>query len=59
MIPRVGVPELAIIFMISALWIVPLVAGVWAIFTLYKLRKGQEAMMAKLDAIAGAMRRPG
>ncbi len=56
--PRVGVPELAIIFMISALWIVPLIAGVWAIFTLYKLRKGQQEMLVKLDALDRAMRRP-
>lgn len=55
--PRVGMPELAIIFMVSALWIVPLIAGVWAIFTLYKLRKGQEAMLATLQDIARSVSR--
>lgn len=56
--PRVGVPELAIILMVSALWIVPLIAGVWALFTLHKLRKGQETVLAKLDALDRAMKRP-
>lgn len=51
MFGRIGVPELFILLLILVSWVVPLAAAVWAIVTLYRVRRDQEAMLTKLTAI--------
>jgi hypothetical protein len=46
-----GFPELVTIFLIFALWLLPVIAGIWALFTLQRLRTGQQAMAVKIDHI--------
>lgn len=53
--PSLRMPELMIIGMISLGGIVPLVAGVWALVTLYNVRKTQDAMRATLDRVERAI----
>ena len=46
-----GVPELLVILMIFAGWLVPIAAGIWALVTLHRVRVGQDAVRAKLELI--------
>lgn len=52
-----GVPELMIVGMIGTLWIVPLVAGIWALMTLHRLRQTQDAIRATLERIEQSLPR--
>ena len=52
-----GVPELLIILLISAVWIVPIAAGIWALVTLHRVRVGQDAVRAKLESIERLLQR--
>jgi hypothetical protein len=47
----IGAPELIILPMLFVTSVVPLVAGIWALFTLHRVRTGQDAMRAKLESI--------
>ena len=51
MFGRIGLPEILILLMMSVFWVIPLVAAVWALVTLYRVRRDQEAMLTKLNAI--------
>lgn len=51
MFGRIGVPEIIVLLIMSAFWVIPLVAAVWAIVTLYRVRRDQETLLAKLDVI--------
>ena len=51
MFGRIGVSEFLILLVIMVSWVVPLVAAVWAIVTLYRVRRDQETMLMKLDAM--------
>jgi len=53
-----GMPELIVVLFISIVWVVPVIAAVWALLTLQRLRATQEAMLTKLDAIERAVQRP-
>jgi hypothetical protein len=53
----VGPPEITVIFLMSALWLIPVAAAVWALVTLNRLRVTQEAMRRSLDAIAHSLQR--
>lgn len=51
MFGRIGVPEIVILLIMAAFWVIPLVAAVWAMVTLYRVRRDQETLLAKLDVI--------
>ena len=51
----IGLPEITVIFLMSALWLIPVAAAVWALVTLNRLRVTQEAMRRSLDAIARSL----
>ena len=52
-----GIPELLILLMISASWLVPIAAGVWALVTLHRVRVGQDAVRSKLEMIERLLQR--
>jgi hypothetical protein len=47
----IGVPELLLILMFSALWLVPIAAAIWALVTLRRVRATQLEMQDRLVAI--------
>jgi hypothetical protein len=51
MFGRIGVPEIVVLLIMSAFWVIPLVVAVWAIVTLHRVRRDQETLLAKLDVI--------
>ena len=53
--PQLGVPELMILVIGLVFWIVPLVAGIWALITLWQIRRRQEDVLRKLDALERAV----
>ena len=40
----IGIPELIIFLVIVAGWGIPLLAGIWALFTLHKVHVDQQAL---------------
>jgi hypothetical protein len=52
-----GGPELLLLLIIAPMWLIPVVAGVWALITLQRLRTGQDAVQKKLDAIQSMLQR--
>ena len=54
---QLGIPELLVIVMLSGFWLVPIVAAIWALVTLHRVRVGQEALRARLDAIERLLQR--
>jgi hypothetical protein len=57
MFGSVGMPELLILFIISASWVVPLAVAVWVVVTLNRVRTDQQVMKAKLESIERDLRR--
>jgi hypothetical protein len=49
--PQIGVPELLIVLIGVVFWIVPLVAAIWALITLAQIRRRQDDVLRKLDAL--------
>ena len=53
-----GVPELVIMGIIAAaFWLIPLAAGIWAIFTLQRIRSGQETIRLRLELLERTVQR--
>lgn len=52
-----GVPEVIVVLIVGAFWLVPVAAGVWALITLQRIRAAQEAMQRQLDAIERQVQR--
>ena len=48
----IGVPELVTLLILMLSTLLPLAVGIWAVFTLHRVRTGQEAMRAKLESIS-------
>ena len=51
MFGSIGAPELVVILFIGLIWGLPIVAGVWALFTLHRIQTGQQAIGLRLEAI--------
>ena len=56
MLGSVGVPELLVVAVALVFWLLPLIAAVWAIVTLYRIRADQQVVVAKLEAIERHLR---
>ena len=52
-----GVPELIIVLVICAVYVIPLVPGIWALVTLKRIHTGQEAVQARLENIERILQR--
>jgi hypothetical protein len=52
-----GMAELFVVLMIVVTWLIPVVAGVWAVLTLHRIRQGQDAVRARLEAIERLLQR--
>jgi len=53
----IGIPEIFVVLMFGVFWILPVVAGIWALITLYHVRVGQDALRAKLETIERLLQR--
>lgn len=53
----VGMPELAVMLVFWIFWVIPAAAAIWALFTLHRIRSGQQAVQTKLDAIERLLQR--
>lgn len=51
MFGSIGLPEIIIVFIIAALWAVPIAAAVWAGMTLHRIRTTQQAIGVRLESI--------
>jgi hypothetical protein len=47
----VGFPELLVFGFFGLFWVIPIVAGIWALVTLHRLRTGQDEVRRRLTAI--------
>lgn len=54
-----GIPELLVVFIVGAFWLIPVAAGVWALITLRRIRATQEVMRRQLEAIERHLQRAG
>jgi len=59
MMPNLGIPELTIIFVILTIWIIPVAAGIWALYTLSRVRSTVDTMRAQLERVEQALRARG
>ena len=53
----IGIPELTIVLFLFLFSAIPLVAGIWALFTLHKVRVDQQAMRRTVDNIEQLLQR--
>ena len=53
----IGLPELVVVLIISAIWLIPIAAGLWALVTLRRIRDAQDAMGVRLEAIERMLER--
>jgi|SoiMethySBSTD1v2_1073268.scaffolds.fasta_scaffold00503_17 hypothetical protein len=59
MMPNLGIPELTIMFVILTIWIIPVAAGIWALYTLSRVRSTVDTMRAQLERVEQALRARG
>ena len=52
-----GIPELIILLVVAAFWVIPVAAAIWAIVTLKGIRASQQAVQLKLDTIERLLQR--
>ncbi len=52
-----GFPELLIIMVLVFLWIIPIAAAVWALYTLQRIRSGQEVIRLRLELLERTLQR--
>jgi hypothetical protein len=51
MFGSLGLPELMVVFVIGAMWGLPVVAAIWAGMTLHRIRTTQQAIGVRLESI--------
>jgi hypothetical protein len=54
---RFGFPGLIVALLLIVSWLVPLAAGIWAVFTLHRIRTTQDAVRATLESIEKLLQR--
>lgn len=52
-----GLPELMVVLVMFVVYAVPLVAGIWALVTLKRIRVASEAVQARLESIERLLQR--
>ena len=57
MFGSIGLPELLIVILWFVFWIAPIVAAIWALLTLQKIRTGQDDVRVKLASIERLLQR--
>ena len=57
MFGSIGVPELLVILLACAFWLLPIAAAIWALVTLQRIRTNQQAMQDRLTAIEQLLKR--
>ena len=53
----IGIPELTIVLVIFFIWAIPLIAGIWVLFTLHRVRVDQQALRRTVDNIEQLLQR--
>ena len=53
----IGIPELTIVLVLVFVWAIPVVAAIWALFTLHRMRVEQRAMRRTVDNIEQLLQR--
>jgi hypothetical protein len=51
MVGGIGMPELLMVLFVGIFWLVPVVAVVWAVLTLHRVRTDTQAIATRLYAI--------
>ena len=51
----IGMPELVMAVIALVFWIVPLLAGIWALITLIQIRRGMEHVVRRLESLERAV----
>jgi hypothetical protein len=52
-----GVPELIIILVLGLVYLIPIVAAIWALVTLQRIRSGQEVIRLRLEMLERTLQR--
>ena len=47
----VGIPELMIVLVVAFIWGIPVIAAIWALVTLYRMKTDQQKMRRSLENI--------
>jgi hypothetical protein len=53
----VGFPELIVILVIFVLYLIPIAAAAWALYTLQRIRSGQEVIRLRLELLERTLQR--
>jgi hypothetical protein len=53
----IGLPELLIILVLAAAWVIPIAAAAWALYTLHRIRSGQEVIRLRLELLERTVQR--
>jgi hypothetical protein len=53
----VGFPELIVILVIFVLYLIPIAAAAWALYTLHRIRSGQEVIRLRLELLERTVQR--
>ena len=54
-----GFPELLFILVFGILWVIPIAAAAWALYTLQRIRSGQEVIRLRLELLERTLQRSG
>jgi hypothetical protein len=52
-----GLPELLIILVVGVFWVIPIAAAAWALYTLQRIRSGQEVIRLRLELLERTLQR--
>ena len=53
----IGLPELIIILVLGVVWLIPIAAAAWALYTLQRIRSGQEVIRLRLELLERTLQR--
>ena len=53
----IGFPELIIILVLGVVWLIPIAAAAWALYTLQRIRSGQEVIRLRLELLERTLQR--